>query len=106
MVDVSGAKPIVDSGVSRIAATTPVVATVPMAPVATPSTPSAGPDTAQTSGLAASMAASPPVDTDRVATIKKAIAEGRFPIVPAKIADRLIALRLQWNPNGAGNDEA
>ena len=103
MVDVSGAKPIGDRGASRLAATTPVV---PVATVAPSSTPSTGPDTAQTSGLAASMAASAPVDTDRVATIKKAIAEGRFPIVPAKIADRLIALRLQWNPNGAGNDEA
>ena len=48
------------------------------------------------------MAASPPVDADRVAAIKKAIAEGRFPILPATIADRLIALKLQWNPNGTG----
>ena len=52
------------------------------------------------------MAASAPVDSDRVATIKKAIAEGRFSILPATIADRLIALKLQWNPNGAGDDEA
>ncbi|MEN2749394.1 flagellar biosynthesis anti-sigma factor FlgM [Sphingomonas sp. T9W2] len=48
---------------------------------------------------AAAMSASPPVDTDRVATIRKAIAEGRFPLSPATIADRLIALKLDWNSN-------
>ncbi len=45
------------------------------------------------------LSASPPVDTDRVATIRKAIAEGRFPLSPATIADRLIALKLDWNSN-------
>ena len=48
---------------------------------------------------AQTMSASPPVDTDRVATIRKAIAEGRFPLSPATIADRLIALKLDWNSN-------
>jgi negative regulator of flagellin synthesis FlgM len=50
--------------------------------------------------LTGSMAASAPVDTDRVARIKKAIADGRFPTVPATIADRLLALKMEWNPNG------
>ena len=80
----------------RIAATTP---TAPVAVTAHPASPATGIATAQTGGLARSMAASAPVDTDRVATIKKAIAEGRFPILPATIADRLIALKLQWKPN-------
>ncbi len=48
---------------------------------------------------AQAMASSPPVDTDRVATIRKAISEGRFPLSPATIADRLIALKLDWNSN-------
>ncbi|KQM38949.1 flagellar biosynthesis anti-sigma factor FlgM [Sphingomonas sp. Leaf10] len=48
---------------------------------------------------AAALSSSPPVDTDRVATIRKAIAEGRFPLSPATIADRLIALKLDWNSN-------
>jgi negative regulator of flagellin synthesis FlgM len=47
--------------------------------------------------LARSMAASPPVDADRVAKIKRAIQTGTFPILPATVADRLIALRLEWN---------
>jgi len=52
------------------------------------------------------MAASAPVDTDRVAKIKKAIADGNFPIVPATIADRLIALKLQWHPDdGSQHDQ-
>lgn len=50
-------------------------------------------------GVARTLAASPPVDLDRVARIKQAIADGTFPIYPAKIADRLIALKLDWNPS-------
>lgn len=32
-----------------------------------------------------------PVDTDRVAMIRKAVESGTYPIVPAKIADAMIA---------------
>ncbi|WP_206238378.1 flagellar biosynthesis anti-sigma factor FlgM [Novosphingobium terrae] len=32
-----------------------------------------------------------PVDTDRVATIKKAIEDGNYPLVPTKIGDAMIA---------------
>lgn len=49
--------------------------------------------------LTASMASKPPIDTDRVAKIKKAIEDGNFPLVPSTIADRLLALKMQWNPN-------
>ena len=49
--------------------------------------------------LAADMAASAPVDTDRVAQIKQAIKDGRYPIMPARIADSLIASRLEWKSN-------
>ena len=42
------------------------------------------------------MAAAPPVDRERVQQIKRAIQQGRFPIVPARIADRLIAAQLDW----------
>jgi negative regulator of flagellin synthesis FlgM len=49
--------------------------------------------------LSSEMAARPPVDSDRVARIKKAIADGKFPTVPATIADRLLALKMEWNPN-------
>jgi len=46
--------------------------------------------------LAAEMSAQPPVDADHVARIRKAIAEGNFPISPATIADRFLALRMDW----------
>ena len=46
--------------------------------------------------VARAMASAPPVDLERVAQIKRALEEGRFPIVPAKIADRLIAAELSW----------
>lgn len=38
-----------------------------------------------------------PVDMDRVARIKAAIAQGNYPVDPNKIAERMIALDL---PNG------
>lgn len=34
---------------------------------------------------------SAPVDSDRVAVIRKAVEEGRYPVVPARIADAMIA---------------
>ena len=96
MVDPIGTRPI-DGGVARIAATAPVVMIAPA--TTTVAAPTGRVDLAQVGALAQTMAASPPIDGDRVATIKKAIADGNFPIVPATIADRLIALKLQWNPH-------
>jgi negative regulator of flagellin synthesis FlgM len=52
--------------------------------------------------LTASLASEPPVDTDHVARIRQAIADGTFPITPATIADRLLALKMDW----AGHDAA
>ena len=46
--------------------------------------------------LAKAIAASAPVDKERVAQIKRAIATGNFPLLPATIADRLLALKLEW----------
>ncbi len=64
------------------------------------------PNAATATQLSRTMAAQPPVDGERVARIKKAIADGRFLILPATAADRLLALKMEWNPNGAPNDEA
>jgi negative regulator of flagellin synthesis FlgM len=56
------------------------------------------PAVAETSAreTAKAMAARPPVDAERVQMIKRALQEGRYPIVPAKIADRMIAAQLKW----------
>lgn len=51
--------------------------------------------------LSGTMAARPPVDSERVAKIRKAIEDGKFPIYPTTIADRLLALKLEWSPNDA-----
>ncbi|KRC79563.1 flagellar biosynthesis anti-sigma factor FlgM [Sphingomonas sp. Root241] len=51
--------------------------------------------------LSSAMAAKPPVDAERVAKIRKAIEDGKFPIYPTTIADRLLALKLEWSPNDA-----
>jgi negative regulator of flagellin synthesis FlgM len=40
------------------------------------------------------VASGPPVDSAKVAAIRAAIAEGRYPVDPDKIAERMIALDL------------
>ncbi len=39
-------------------------------------------------------AGQPPVDVERVAQIRKAVEDGSYPIVPAKVADAIIAAGL------------
>ena len=98
MVDSIGAKPQQASGsVSRVAAPAAAPTVQPVVQQATTRQPVAAAPTTQLSGLAKSMAASAPVDSDRVGEIKKAIATGTFPILPATIADRLLALKLNWD---------
>lgn len=53
---------------------------------------------------AKALSASAPVDVERVARIRRAVEEGRFPLSPATIADRLIALKFEWSKSG--NDQA
>ncbi len=48
-------------------------------------------DAAASSPTRALAAAEPPVDADRVAEIRKAVEQGRYPVVPARIADAMIA---------------
>ncbi|MES2337044.1 MAG: flagellar biosynthesis anti-sigma factor FlgM [Pseudomonadota bacterium] len=77
------------------------VAPVSAVQVTQPAVQTAG-SVAAASGLQAltqPAAAAPPVDVDRVSKIKKAIEDGKFPLIPSTIADRLIAFKLQWNPN-------
>ncbi len=51
--------------------------------------------------LSASLASEPPVDTDHVARVRQGIADGTFPISPATVADRLLALRMDWAAHDA-----
>jgi len=44
---------------------------------------------------AAALAAAPPVDADRVAAIRAALADGSYPLVPTRIADAMIAAGLR-----------
>jgi len=95
MVESIGLKSVSgDVGVARVA-TVPPVASAKVPPRET----AASADVSSAGGLAKAMAATPPVDTDRVALIKQALANGQYPILPAKIADSLIALRLDWIAN-------
>ena len=101
MVDSIGTTPLNGSGsVSRVAApaATPVVQ--PAVQQAAQQAPAANTAT-QLTNLARTLAAEPPIDSDRVDEIKKAIQNGSFPILPATIADRLLALRLNWDGHDA-----
>lgn len=91
MVDGIGWKAI--RPVERVGSAAPVAAAARSAA----STPAL--DEVATTGIVQQLAAAPPVDLERVARIKKAIADGNFPIVSSTIADRLLALKLEWNPN-------
>ena len=86
------------TGDTRIAGVTRVA---PATPAATPATPASTTAAAATTAptLAKSMAASAPVDSDRVQQIKAAIAAGTFPLSPSTIADQLIALKYDWIAN-------
>ncbi|KHA63669.1 MULTISPECIES: flagellar biosynthesis anti-sigma factor FlgM [Sphingomonas] len=101
MVESIGSKPLTggERSVARIAATTPAQ------PVAQPlaQTPDraveAEPSATSSIALARTMAAAAPINEARVAAVKKAVANGTFPILPATIADRLLAFKLEWAPN-------
>lgn len=98
MVESIGARPVTsETKVTRIAPATAAASARPsVAPQDDPIAPSPLGDTAALSGVAKSLAASPPVDVDRVALVRRAIERGDFPILPATIADRMIALRYDW----------
>lgn len=72
----------------------------PAAPVRAAEGPTRAAQTSTAAALTQSAAASAPVDAERVARIRKAVTEGKFPLVPSTVADRLLALKLQWDPNG------
>ncbi|WP_210357525.1 MULTISPECIES: flagellar biosynthesis anti-sigma factor FlgM [Sphingomonas] len=104
MVESIGSSPLNGSGnVSRV--TAPSAVPSPQAVAAQPSPTQANPAVlaasagAQLSGLAKALASEAPIDSDRVQEIRKAIQNGSFPILPATIADRLIALKLNWDGN-------
>lgn len=94
MVDPIGWKAV--RSVDRLTAPAPVAAKPAVAAPAQ--------DEVVTAGLAQQLSSSPPIDLDRVTRIKKAIADGNFPIVSSTIADRLLALKLEWNPNDPSRD--
>ena len=89
MVESIGPRPALSEAKVQRVSLTKAVATMPESPA-----PQA--DTAALSGVAKSLAATPPVDVDRVARVKRAIERGDFPILPATIADRMIALKYDW----------
>ena len=95
MVDAIGVNRIATADIVRTTAVTNASATaetVQSDPVQTAH------DTATSVSIALSktLAATPPVDVNRVAEIRRAIADGTFPILPATIADRMLALKLDW----------
>jgi negative regulator of flagellin synthesis FlgM len=97
VVDPIGSKAVPGSDFTVAAVTR--IAAAPVAPPLARSADDAAPVATQLTSLASELAAQAPVDLDRVARIKKAVADGQFPIYPATIADRLIALKYDWKPH-------
>jgi negative regulator of flagellin synthesis FlgM len=100
MVDRISAAPV--TATERVAATRTNPPVAPAAPTASaPVAPEASPVVQSRVALASlvtELAAKPPVDSDRVARIRQAIANGSYPISPENVADRLIAIKLNWIP--------
>jgi negative regulator of flagellin synthesis FlgM len=96
MVDPIGHKPsaAIDRRLAPVANVAPAQAAQPAAQAVVTR---ADPSTLK--ALAQPLATAPPVDVDRVSKIKKAIADGKFPLVPSTVADRLLALKLEWKPH-------
>jgi negative regulator of flagellin synthesis FlgM len=93
-MDPIGSKPIAKLGLAPV---TPAAPVARISDVATPQTTQAA--SSSMVATARELAAKPPVDAERVAKIKQAIADGKFPLVPSTIADRLIAFKLNWKPD-------
>lgn len=94
MVDPVGAKPVTqERSIARVVQTAPIARSRSVVQNDA-ETPVAG----GIAGLVAEYAATPPVDLERVAKIRQAIANNSYPIVAETIADRLIAIKLNWKP--------
>jgi negative regulator of flagellin synthesis FlgM len=90
--------PIDTSGPKEVAArvtvnrTAPVTGADPVRPVRSRASDASGStDPSVSAGQSISAGASAPVDADRVKEIRKAVEEGRYPVVPTRIADAIIA---------------
>ena len=102
MVDPIGIKagPVADRRSTPVVSTEAVAAAAPVAVAKSVGASEDVPqDVASATLISRAMAAQAPVDAERIAKIRKAVQEGRFPLVPSTIADRLLALKLEWNPN-------
>lgn len=78
------------AGVARGAAPPPTATASPASP---PGSTNAAAGVTVEQGVRAT-AGEAPVDTDRVAEIRTALEQGRYPLNPAQIADAIIAARL------------
>lgn len=96
MVDSISSKPV--SGRDR--QVVPVARTAPAGKAAVPNEGTVA-EQLKLSAVAFGFTEQAPIDHERVARIRSAIRNGTFPIYPATIADRLLALKLEWNPHDA-----
>jgi negative regulator of flagellin synthesis FlgM len=85
--EIGATRPVGAIQIKTVAATPAAQAPVETKPTASQALSTA----AQVETSDAVKAGSAPVDTDRVETIRKAVQEGKYPVVPARIADAMIA---------------
>jgi|GEM_PF-532993 negative regulator of flagellin synthesis FlgM len=85
----AAADPAAPTPAASTGAAPPAAALPAAAPPAPPGASSAAAATVATSDAA--RAGDVPVDSDRVAQIRKAIEQGHYPVLPARLADAMIA---------------
>ncbi|MBY8829271.1 flagellar biosynthesis anti-sigma factor FlgM [Hephaestia mangrovi] len=92
MVDPVGSKPVspIDPRVAPVAAGQPAASVTPVAD------PRDDTKASSVTEAARRAAAQPPVDHERVATLRAAIANGSYRPAPQAIADKLLGAKQEW----------
>ncbi len=94
---------MVDPITAKAVTTTQDRLVVPVAPTSQPAGATSRPSETtirqlDLSALAFEFGKASPVDEKRVEEVKRAVRNGTYPIAPETIADRLLALKLNWSP--------
>lgn len=92
MVDAIGPKTV--STPERV-----VAATAPVAPIAAAKTSGEiARKPLELSAIASETGKGVPIDSQHVEDVRRAVRNGTYPITPDTIADRMLALKLNWSP--------
>ena len=92
MVDAIGPKTV--STPDRLVVSTPPVTSVAAAAKRSETAPRA----LELSAVASEVGKGVPIDNQHVEDVRRAVRNGTYPLTPDTIADRMLALKLNWSP--------